>query len=469
MATYYIDPTWTGTQSGTFAAPFDSWADVTWAAGNTYLQKESTTFAGSVTVGTGGTSAAALVVLGTYDATTGDRLILNPKVAGDAARMAKINANGSQLCIIISNGRNFTHVADLEVYGARHTSSATGIYAGSGASTDNVVQRCYIHDIKHSNQSVGSAGVRAFCLRLKVLDCRITDIGDDGIYCEGTGIEIARNHIDRCSAETVGGDCVQMANSLLSVSDFWIHDNLLDHSDKDCKQCFIVTTVGAGGASTGGIVENNEVRGYIGATSHKPLYIGSAGAIVRWNTVSGGIRGIDLVAEAVGAEVYGNVITNASAVANTNGIVVTANDQVIYGNTIANVGSVAGAVSYGVHQASTYTGVVVKNNVLHGWVHGLRVAATNPADESYNSFFGSVTANKVNNSLTPQALGTGSITADPLLSSDYRPKPSSPLLAAGTHLGYGYKYRDANGKQRQNPPAIGAYDAATLRRVLETA
>jgi len=62
-----------------------------------------------------------------------------------------------------------------------------------------------------------------------------------------------------------------------------------------------------------------------------------------------------------------------------------------------------------------------------------------------------------------QVVGTGAaatVTADPRLTSDYKPTATSPLLAAGTHLGY---RRDIEGKQRQNPPCIGAYDAATLR------
>jgi len=48
----------------------------------------------------------------------------------------------------------------------------------------------------------------------------------------------------------------------------------------------------------------------------------------------------------------------------------------------------------------------------------------------------------------------------PQLSDSFRPLPGSPLIGAGTHLGY---RRDADGKQRQNPPAIGAYDLATLK------
>jgi hypothetical protein len=51
------------------------------------------------------------------------------------------------------------------------------------------------------------------------------------------------------------------------------------------------------------------------------------------------------------------------------------------------------------------------------------------------------------------------VLADPLLSPSYRPKSGSPLIGAGTHLGY---TRDILGRQRKNPPSIGAYDQATL-------
>lgn len=44
MTTYYIDPTSGGTNSGTLANPYTSWASVTWAANNIYLQKRGTTY-----------------------------------------------------------------------------------------------------------------------------------------------------------------------------------------------------------------------------------------------------------------------------------------------------------------------------------------------------------------------------------------------------------------------------------------
>jgi hypothetical protein len=46
--------------------------------------------------------------------------------------------------------------------------------------------------------------------------------------------------------------------------------------------------------------------------------------------------------------------------------------------------------------------------------------------------------------------------------STYRPLPDSPVIGAGTHLGY---VRDMDGKQRPNPPSIGAYDIAKVKNI----
>jgi hypothetical protein len=55
---------------------------------------------------------------------------------------------------------------------------------------------------------------------------------------------------------------------------------------------------------------------------------------------------------------------------------------------------------------------------------------------------------------------TDNLDSDPQLTATHRPRAGSPLIGAGTHLGY---TRDIDRKQRPNPPSIGAYDTATLR------
>jgi Right handed beta helix region len=50
MSTYYIDPSSTSLGNGTIQDPFNSWSQVTWQSGSTYLQEDNTIYAGTVDV-----------------------------------------------------------------------------------------------------------------------------------------------------------------------------------------------------------------------------------------------------------------------------------------------------------------------------------------------------------------------------------------------------------------------------------
>lgn len=116
----------------------------------------------------------------------------------------------------------------------------------------------------------------------------------------------------------------------------------------------------------------------------------------------------------------------------------------------------------------TITSLLVKNNVFvnQGAVQAAAILTpeVTPITSSYinNAASGGYT-NIAAREHTPFTVetSTGSVTADPFLTDDYRPKSGSPLLQAGVHLGY---TRDINGKQRPNPPSIGAYDVATMKQ-----
>jgi hypothetical protein len=456
MATYYIDPEFGPGGDGTFATPFDSWSDVTFGV-HKFLQKESTVFSGTVTINVGGTADDARVMLGTYDATTGEQIL-------DGSRRAVINANGGQFGVVVTGTRNYVTVYGLEVHNARHATGARGIYQSTSAGTHFNVIHCYVHDVRNTSTPTGAVGIQIFGDNAKVLHNVIRDMGDDGLYVEGDSVELAYNDISECSVDSTGGDCIQMADTFMSSSNPWVHHNTLDHTNVDTKQCFIITSGSAGGPSSGGIVEHNIMRGYEGAATHKAAYVGSPSMTLRNNRISGGIRSVDLDSNATGAKCYSNVITNSGTVENTNCIVVTANDQQVYNNTIINTSGAGANVTYGVQQSSSYTGVTVQNNAVQGWKYGVRVHSTNPATEDHNQYYKN-TVNKVNNSLTEQALGTGSADGDPQLSPTYRPLPGSTLIAAGTHLGY---TRDIDGAQRSNPPAIGALEPLPARSTAST-
>lgn len=75
--------------------------------------------------------------------------------------------------------------------------------------------------------------------------------------------------------------------------------------------------------------------------------------------------------------------------------------------------------------------------------------------------------NTNNKSFADSAYITGALNeADPKVDPIGRPLIGSPLLDAGTSAAT--RRRDVEGKQRPNPPSIGAYDRATLRKRLVT-
>jgi len=72
MATYYIDPSATAPGNGTLASPFRSWTSVTWAPGNTYLQKRGTTYTGVFRIPVSGTAAQRITIAAYYGANGSD-------------------------------------------------------------------------------------------------------------------------------------------------------------------------------------------------------------------------------------------------------------------------------------------------------------------------------------------------------------------------------------------------------------
>lgn len=62
MAIYYVDPSAAASRNGSLASPFRSWTSVTWASGNTYLQKRGTTYSGVFRIAASGTAGQRITV-----------------------------------------------------------------------------------------------------------------------------------------------------------------------------------------------------------------------------------------------------------------------------------------------------------------------------------------------------------------------------------------------------------------------
>lgn len=213
--------------------------------------------------------------------------------------------------------------------------------------------------------------------------------------------------------------------------------------------------------STNVDIQNNYVDGCTSST------IDACGALVdhlcdnvkvRYNTFKNclGKAGVTnsgagvMVLDAINTEVYGNLIDGCRiglylGVANGE-----TQEASLHGNTVVN------PTVYGVYlsQYATRADLTVKNNAFVGSVPLVYDNVTGGwTGEDYNAASGMTASTNHTN-------GANNITTDLLLTADYKPTASSPLLGAGTHLGY---TRDIDRKQRPNPPSIGAYDVATLR------
>jgi len=149
-------------------------------------------------------------------------------------------------------------------------------------------------------------------------------------------------------------------------------------------------------------------------------------------------------------------VNQASAIV-VDGVLGVGNREAVYMSSIGGACSVSGVTSddltYGVRaeRVAVSATLGIKNNLMLPSTAILVATNNGTVTNTHNAYTGS---------LSGVSAGTGDITTDPLLTDTYRPKPGSPLLGAGTHLGY---TRDIDKKQRPNPPSIGAYDYATLR------
>lgn len=102
MATFYVDPTAAAPGAGTLASPFQSWTSVTWAAGNTYLQKRNTTYTGVFQLAASGTRFQRITV-GAYSRPDGSDdpsrprpVIILPPAPATPAGGASVSVHGQE-------------------------------------------------------------------------------------------------------------------------------------------------------------------------------------------------------------------------------------------------------------------------------------------------------------------------------------------------------------------------------------
>jgi len=154
MATYYIDPTVTGPGSGTLANPFRSWTSVSWAPGNTYLQKRGTTYAGVFRLAASGTASQRITV-GAYYRSDGSDDPSQPKPVILLPGAPTTPANGASIAVH-NQERDFVTYRNLDIRNPAlpEASDVAIIWLGNNCVFENndVTSNCagvYIFDKNH--------------------------------------------------------------------------------------------------------------------------------------------------------------------------------------------------------------------------------------------------------------------------------------------------------------------------------
>jgi hypothetical protein len=453
MAIKLIDPTAAVNGNGdSIATPYNTWGSgAWWVPGNIYLQKEGTTYVGTVAVNNTITiDQANPVVLGTYDAATGAQIKDNTR----HAKIRPTSGHGINL-----GTRAWVTVDNLDTAGGDRTQSANDGIAGTSAAGNTAHNLTIIRCIADGRYGIGLSGANDY-----VGYCTIYGRAD-GLSSNGTDFVAEHNTIIANDIDTATYDGITHIDSGLSATRVLIrHNTVVDYAGSVKQGIYLNSN-----ETPSGIVEvsDNTIFGFtqciVSLTPGarilrnritKPIRTGPGGDAEGAITISAANC---IVSDNLLYEVAGRALT----VGNVSGTTVT-------GNTAHNV------ASGWVFNSGTNT-ATLKNNVCYrkaGSVENLLTRiSTITLTRSNNLYFapdggamfneGGVTKDTFA-AYQAAANESGALGVDPLLTGGYRPADGSPLLGAGVHIAYS---RDMNGVQRRNPPSIGAFDVATLVEV----
>lgn len=329
-ATYYIDPTNTASnQNGSISNPYNSWTKVSFANGNTYLQKKGTTYTttGSITI-----NGKSNITIGSYG----------------SGSNAKIVATGSGNHIFNITGSSGISINDLEI-SSNNRGWISGIIIQGTGSSNNLVNNCLIRSVEWGVRVVTNGSGN------KVMNSTIHDIGDDGIYVkDASSIEIGfcniydvnKKYLTNPDQSYSAGDGIQIAST--NNMNFNIHDNIIDHSSMGNKFCII-----AWGNNYTGIIENNVLIG----NSNKVvsgIYLSptTKTVTVRYNEIRNSNYGIYSYAQTLDAY-YNSFAGNKVGISVLPSYNLNARNNVFYNNTTSAVSS------------SSNTSLTLKNNIFN--------------------------------------------------------------------------------------------------------
>ena len=247
MATFYIDPTYTGgVSNGSIDTPYKSWEDFgLFESNNNYLQKrgtETTSINKRITIGgdggyVGGQDGPQVfnILLGAYG--EGERPIINGRPESRDTVIAMT---------ICDNIR----IEGLDLRGSinyNNSDKTTVSVVGPGGYWQEGFYGCTNTLIKDCKLSGAYNGVRALSYStsvdgVKVENCEIFNTTDDGVFIKDTNnVEFSGCHIHHVNqaylngVENSGGDGMQYLNS----TNVYVHNCTIDRSDTANKFCII--------------------------------------------------------------------------------------------------------------------------------------------------------------------------------------------------------------------------------------
>jgi parallel beta-helix repeat protein len=400
----YIDPANENdpSENGSITHPYDSWDDVFFAEGYTYLQKRGTTFKATNPI----RIEKANITIDAYNSGS------NPIIYFTEPFENAIELHNTENCIISNMDISFDNEGQA------------CIYISGDLSKNLTIENCSLHNALYGINSVSQIK------ELKILNTNIFSTVLDGILAYNfESIEIGKCEIFNVNQRwftnpNALGSCISLDSEQGKVN---IFENVLDHSTTG--NMFVARL---NGTFMEGLIEKNTLRGRIVSGNHC-LGINNVNGtfIVRYNTITDGETGINSNTES-NQIYYNQFIGNAVAIKVQQNKSANVMNNTFYNNENYAIESLSGSK------------VISKNNIFYLTPLSHKAYKFGGAFVSDYNLFNVEKSGFLNDySTLPVWSGsTGqdnhSLVTDPIFinisGGDFRVKPNSPCINKGTEL-----------------------------------
>lgn len=234
--TIYVDPDAPDGGNGSQAMPFNSWYDVTWCAGTTYLQKAGSVSRDSLTI-TVSASADAPVVIGSYGepgAEQGAYTTLIGSILFDGAAFVTLEGfrvtGADHAAIGVIGGSHHITIKDNEI-----SDSDIGVWIAEGAGLANRVESNLIQGNRSHGVAVTLAGGGPGA-ETTISGNSILRNGDHGIEIQANYVIVEANEIGDNGAGNIGTSGIHVFASSPDEDSGRaniIRDNVVYHTRED--------------------------------------------------------------------------------------------------------------------------------------------------------------------------------------------------------------------------------------------